>query len=548
MQALYLQNRSLAAANGQAVVTRAASGAKIVMAPGTHVGLNGTTVTSGVNIAEVPVVIMGDPDDANPRVNCIIRTSATAAVARLSLVRYRNITIETASTTALTDASTSRVWLDNVEVRGASGFETSSLWPITTGAPSAGTSNFWLTRSRVWRLGATLGNANRHPALVRASEFSRRMAGHTFVKNRWISKTEDGFTSANVTEGMGTTAASDLGSFEDLVVAYNDVRSIRFQGVIFSPASAATAGISPQNSSFRRILILNNLFERISETGGASDTSDLMFGFGDSSYAVMDTLVIEGNTVVGGAYNAFYNSMPVSTLAEVDTRNSITVRVRHANNATDRNASKQDDFSDPEVLAVRNALGPPESLKAGYAPVRVGCWPSHFGVNMEGHVDFSRSGTIANFRRDGGSGFVGLRGVQYASATTPGYTDDRSENGTDAGGGDYVPLPGSPLLNRITRGNSDRDWAGSVRLVNGASGALEAGGLFLTFAGGGVTASGTWGLAPQVILGFAGGDTEATGSWAVTVNAPTPFIGPRRYVSSGVRGSQISTYRGTVIR
>jgi hypothetical protein len=474
MQALYLQNRSLAAANGQAAVSRAASGARLVLAPGTHTGFAGTTVTSGVNVAEAPVRIIGDPDDPNPRANCIIRTGASAPVARIGLVRYQNVTIETASTFGLTDASTGRVWLDNVEVRGASGFENSTTWPIVTGAPAAGSINFYITRSRIWRLGVPLGNANRWPGLVRASEFSRRMLGTTFVRNRWIGKAEDGFTASLTQEGLGTLPVTDAVSLEDLVVAFNDMRFMRWAAITFSPASAAAAGISPQNSSQRRYLVLNNVFERISMTNNASDTTDAFFNWGESSYSVMDNIILEGNTFAGSGYNAFYNDPTPANLTDINTQTNITVRIRHANNATCRNASKQDDFSDPVANGIRVGLGPPESLKAGFRPACVGAWSVHFGCGMEAHVDFSRSGTFTNFRRDGGSGFVGLRGVQYAIPTTPGYADDRSENGTDVGGGDYTPIGGSPLLGRITRANSDRDLAGAARLVNGATGALEA--------------------------------------------------------------------------
>jgi hypothetical protein len=550
VQALYLANRTLAAANGQAAQTRSGDGARIVLATGTHTGFGTQAATSGFATAEIPIRVIGDPDDSNPRANCIVNTSGAAPNIRTTRLRVQNCTVQTNSSSSLTTGLT-YLFLDNVLVQGASSFESSTTWPLATTAPAAGQGNVFLTNSRIWRLGVAAYSGNRLISLARDTEHSRQYQGLCFVKNRWIGKTEDGFNAANAAEGYATFGTTDLTRLEDIVVAYNDVRFLRWD--FFTPAYAPSAisGVSPQLGRYRRYLVLNNVVERISGTAGVTPTTDKFFGIGEGFYSVIDNIIIEGNTFAGSNYNAFYCDPTPATVSDINTQTNIAVRIRHANNAADRNASKHDDFNDPTTSSVRAAAGAPESLKLGYRPACIDAWRTHYGVGMEGHIDFSRKGSV-NFRRDGGSGFVGLRGVQYpfGSPGDPLYTNDKSEAGDDLGGGDYTPQAGSPVLGRTRTGNSDRDFAGNTRVFNGAAGAIEgpSGGLVLTFNGGAVVSAGTWGLAPLKLLIFGGGDVVADGQWTVTIPAASVFSGPRRFFSSGLKESQIVKFTGTVIR
>jgi hypothetical protein len=474
--AIGLVNRTLAAANGQAAASRAADGAYAVLAAGVHANPGSTSISTTITSLEIPVRVIGDPEDSDPRANCILETAGTTPNLRVTRILFKDLTIRS-GTGVLGGSTILRMWFDNVEIRGKSGSEAATTFPVGSTAASGGTFNVSMTKTKMWRAGYTMGGANRFVGLLRACEMSRRGTGLCMVKNRWIGKAEDGFTSANTIEGFGhVPQTATLGGLEDTVLAYNDMRSIRWTGWSATPAPAAISGVSPQTARHRRHLILNNIYERISGTAGVSKTSDTMWTYGESTWVVMDTIIIEGNTIVGGGYNGFYSDPVPATLSDVNSQTNITVRIRHANNATDRNASKHDDFSDPTVVSIRNAAGLPESLKAGYRPACIGAWSVHFGVGMEAHVDFSRSGSV-NFRRDGGSGFVGLRGLQspFATPGSPLYANDASENGSDLGGGDYTPQPGSPLLGRVQRGNSDRDFLNGARLSGGASGAIESG-------------------------------------------------------------------------
>ena len=94
VQALYLANASLAAANGQGGQTRSADAARIVLAVGTHSDVGSTTITTGLTTAELPVRVEGDPDDANPRGNCILQTAAAGRRIRGTKAALSNLTVE----------------------------------------------------------------------------------------------------------------------------------------------------------------------------------------------------------------------------------------------------------------------------------------------------------------------------------------------------------------------------------------------------------------------------------------------------------------------
>jgi hypothetical protein len=393
------------------------------------------------------------------------------------------MTIRTQASQALNTNSVTQLWLDRVTLEGKAGQETANAVPFQMTAPNAATQWSWMvTGCKFWRSGNTLGASTRQIQLFRANEHTRRAAATVIVKNRVIPPAEDGFTNYTATFNQVGYAnpqqTVNLGHFEDWVVAYNDARSIRWIGLTRTPIPAALAGTS--KDQIRRHLILNNVFERVSGTftpGADSDTSQ--GGYGENEHVVMRDIIVEGNTFAGAAFNAFYNDPVPTTLAECDTQNNEAYNIRNANNAYDRQASKQDEFNDDTTRTVRRNNGFPTA--EGHRPQLTGAWSTHFGTDMEAVVDASRAESgPGNFLRDG----LGPRSVQFQpKLATVGWTNDACEKGSDQGLGDYRPMPGSPLLARIVRGNSDRDWANNVRLFNGAAGAIEASDVSLAVAG-----------------------------------------------------------------
>ncbi|MEY2883073.1 MAG: hypothetical protein RL490_797, partial [Pseudomonadota bacterium] len=121
IQAGYLANRTLPAANGLAAQTRSIDGMNIVVAPGTFT-LGATAITSGLATAEVPVRIIGDPDDANPRANCVYNLTVASANIRATRIKIDNLTMGL-GTNQIASSSTQLFILDRVTGQARTGLE-----------------------------------------------------------------------------------------------------------------------------------------------------------------------------------------------------------------------------------------------------------------------------------------------------------------------------------------------------------------------------------------------------------------------------------------
>jgi hypothetical protein len=476
------QSYTLPAANGQPSSSSDFSGLRVIVPAGVYNGLGSTIPNSG-NCAEIPVTIEGDPDDPDARNNVILDTETTGRNIRTTRLRYRRLTVRAAASQFLNTNTVAYVWLDNITLQGKAGSEASTTNPFSTAAGVPATQFAWtVTNSRIWRLAMQIGANTRQIMLFRANEHTSKARATVIVKNRVIPPAEDGITNYSSTFNQVGYAnpqqTVNIGHFEDWVVAYNDARSIRWEGLGRTPIPAALAGTS--KDQIRRHLILNNVFERVSGTFTPnSDTDTTQGGYGENEHVVMRDIIVEGNTFAGAGLNAFYNDPLPVTLADTDSQNNEAYNIRNANNAYDRQASKQDEFNDDTTRNIRRANGFPTA--DGHRPQLVGVWSTHFGTDAEAIVDSSRAESgPGNFLKDG----LGPRSVQFQpKLATVGWANDACERGSDQGLGDYTPMPGSPLLGRIIRGNSDRDWLGNPRLFNGAAGAIEAGGQSLVAQG-----------------------------------------------------------------
>lgn len=514
VQAMYLVNRTLSAANGGSSATRAADGLKIRLAVGTHVGMAGGSVTTGLTVTEIPVLVEGDPDDSDPRTNCIWQTGTTATV-RVPRMRLRRLNTQV-GTVALTGVTT-QWFLDDMTVSGKAGLETNTIYAFTA-TVTAGLANIFATKTKYWRTGSRLGSANGNVGLTRAVEHSRALNILAGVKNRFIPASEDatvvGVTGSYQTNGI-TGGTTDLGLAEDIVFAFCDARGC--SGQSWSPLAAAAATAGTSFLSYRRHAIVNNIFERI---GGYSGS---MASYGEDQTVTVSYVVMEGNTVVGDRWNAYYSDPDVATLTDVNTKYNEAFCIRHANNLFDWNPTKQDDFNDPQSTALRGGTN-------GYRPQMIFAWGPHNGVGLEAHIDTRRAAGANPFSRD----FDGVRATMPSTGTlAPGFTIDRSVLGTNAGLGDYTPTAGSPVLGRVTRGNSDRDFAGKTRLVGGAAGAIEPNIANLAPSGGllgDVSAVAALGLALPLAVRSAV-NALASGSpgvgWATTLGAAAGLLSSR---------------------
>lgn len=453
LQAGYLFSRALAAGNGGSAAVRSVDGYKIRLAAGTHAGIGATSVSTGITTSEIPVLVEGDPDDADPRSNCIIQT-ATSSNGRIIRMRLRKLRLE-CGTTPLIGSLTKLFWVDDIEIHGKAGLETNTTQALSAATSTAGEWGLCATRTKVGHTGYRFGAANLKVGLVRACENSRMVDGLCMVKNRFIPASEDTSITGDQNGYSCWTATADAASVEDIIIAFNDARGLSGSFMRTTPATAANAGTL--RDSHRRHVILNNLVERI----GASQSS--LASYGEDAHVTASYIIVEGNTVVGDRWNMYYSDPVPTTIAETNSQYNEAFCIRQANNAFDWQPSKQDNFSDPTTVAVRGTAD-------GYRPQMIHAWGPHHGAGFEANYDSQRAvGASNGFTRD----FDGLRCERAATPTLPGYAWDRSVLGTGAGLGDYTPFAGSPLLGRVVRGNSDRDFAGNARLANGAAGAFE---------------------------------------------------------------------------
>ena len=454
LAAMALVNRTLPEANGQAAQARSADGFQIVLAAGTHT--TGTTgIIFGIGNPEIPVRISGDPADSNPRARCIVQTSGQITL-RVSRSHWSRLRIEIGSTVL---CSMPLIFVDDCEFVGKAGQETNSASPFSA-APAAGQWGIGMVRSLYWRTGSSLSAGSTRLGLMRACETARPVGSVlAAVKNRVIPALEDGFTTPWTNPNFGAWPAPTLaGQVEDIIIAFNDLRSSR--GRICSEYLLPAALAGTPNPSLRRMTLLGNVVERI------GTHPEPLYGFGEDSSATMSYNIIEANSFIGERSNTFHSDPLPATLGEAGTLANQAFCNRIAGNVFDWLPTKHDQFNDPTTAALRGG-----GSATGYRPHLTEAWSMLYGVGHEANVDLRRVGGTDDWRLE----YHGRRSVSGAAAAPldPHYSDDRSAVGNDSGGGNYRPLAISPVAARAVRGNGDTDADGQTRRVPFAAGAFQ---------------------------------------------------------------------------
>ena len=455
IQAGYLNNRSLAAANGQPLKARSVDGLQIGLVAGTHPTPGATAITTGVTADESWLRVFGDPDNADSRANVVLQTAAGSQGFRLGRLMLANLTLEIGSNT-LSSAFPTYWALDNIEVRGKAGQETNTVYPASA-APPANQAVLWVTGCRYWRSGSAIqASSGFRPGLVRASEFSRRADAITLLTSKWL--VDATVTGAQTVSAGWQQTLGDVGSQEDVMFAGNDFRSTTSRAWLPARLDAAKAGTAID--SIRRNVFANNLVERI-----GSDPQPF-WSMGEDDLTTMTYNIIEGNSFAGERSNLLYSDPLPATAAETDSQTNTALVNRVANNAFDWAATKHDTFDDPTSRSLRVAASDPRAH--GYRPQAVGCWAALYGVGFDGNADFGRHGSAGNFQFE----YFGRRSFQ-AVGGTPLYASDRSKFGSNAGGGDYKPAAASLLIGRGLTAGSDRDRTNAVRPIPFSAGSSE---------------------------------------------------------------------------
>ena len=449
IQALYLANVSLPARNGWAADTARAMDWHVITLLAGVQPFGAGTVTSGANCNEGRLIIRGDPDNADPRANCILRSGTAAPgsrqVARLWL---ENLTVEQGQASF----GTGGMWhLENVEVRGKPGFETGNTTAAFSGSSPAGYANLTFCRSMWWKFDEPPVGSNRRVMLQRSTGVSR--VGEAIVYINGWKPVDPYFASRNTASAaaFGTWGVSAFPNSDAMVVG---CRADDWAGRFFSAGGAVSGGAGTQAdpTTFTRFAIVNGHCER-----AKGNDSERIWGVGEGSYEQIRDSVFEGCTLIGNGFNGFYNGgTNSSTLSAHADLGHVCNTVRNC--VFSRHAIKQDIFKQNGALT--------------------GSWNMLFGVGHSGNVHANRVTTDAANFQHAAWGIGAAVNTDYANVLAnyyEGFVDDQSDRSVaGTGGGDYRPGGGSVMLARGGPANLDVDVAGNARGAVHASGAFGA--------------------------------------------------------------------------
>lgn len=420
-QALHAANASLPAANGFSARSRVYDGAVITLAAGTH-NWGTQTVSTGATCDEARIIIQGDPDDADPRANCVLEAGSTVAM-RGNLGWIRNCTVAMGGTVFFPLNSGLRWMFSNCTMQGRAGQETATN-SLSSSAVSAGQWRYEYYNVRWWRYGSSIGgdSANSHAHTTRNVEFARGAFGKALVNARRI---QDATVPANGgTSAVGAwdfTAEGD-GAY-DCIVWNVESRGIRNTEGLSVPNNRVGTATPSNPRQVRRYAVVNLLLER-TNLGGIIGNPLAMVGTGDE---VVHDCILEGCTVVGQRINWCYNDASDGVTDLPKTGNVVR------NSHFDRLPTKHD-------------------TNAPTNPAAIGAWSVLYGVGYEGSTFMNRV-TSAGFEHE----FFGIRSTRDPSteanpgpgnnAGWPSFVEDRSQfqSGPKDGWGDYRTLSGSPL-------------------------------------------------------------------------------------------------------
>ncbi len=444
LQAIYLQNYTLPARNGWAADTaRAADWATIWLAEGVQ-AIGTANVSFGLNCNEGCVAIRGEMAVGKTRGDYILRTgSADHGVKRVARLWFEDLTVEQGE----------KNWggiplghLENVEVRGKSGFETATAQTLFNTTPLAGYAHFSFCRSTYWKwgLGAGTGNSNMRILLARSSWLTRPSVGIVTVN---CDKPDDGFydRKAGVSPAFdgwntATSSATDAMLWGNRALAWDG------GGVGKSGAKESGAGTSADPYVYRRLAVVNNVVELV----GPTNAGARMFRLGAVPEQLLDS-VIEGNTFAGNGFNGFYDG------GKDVGAGGPTVVLHHDGNAVRNN------------LFSRHVIKGDLFLSDG---TLTGNWPHLYGVDYAANLNGNQNSAPSTFQYS----FFGV-GSQVDTdygAVSPawfGFVDPQYNDGD--GWGDYTPDAGSRLLGRGVAACIDVDAYGAARGAVHASGAVE---------------------------------------------------------------------------
>lgn len=446
IQALYLANTSLPARNGWvADSARSMDWHVITVASGTH-NWGVAAVTSGANCNEGRLILRGDPDNANPKANCIVQSPPSAPGSKGAQRWWlENLTVEMGGFSF----GGGGMWhLENVETRGKAGYETGNSTTAFSGTSPNGYANLSMCLSTWWKFDQQAAGSSHRFLLQRSCGTSRNAEAVVHINGY---KPVDPYFPSRDSSSYAAFGTWGTYAFSNTDAMVWGCTAMDWAGRFMSCSGARSSGDGSDTNidTFTRYAIVNSLCER---SRGSSDQR--IWSIGEGSVEQIQDSIFEGNTLHGNGVNGFYQGGGASkTISLSHIGNSLR------NNVFGRTAIKQDIFKQ---------LG---SMTAA--------WEALFGVGYAGNVNGNMNdpGTAINFQY----AWFGLNAyidTSYAAqgSNALGFISDKSDYGPEAttgtGNGDYRPALGSPLIGRGSVASIDRYANGTVRGMTHSAGAM----------------------------------------------------------------------------
>lgn len=447
LQAMFLANVALPPANGLSGGTRSCDWWEVVLAAGQVHEAGALNVSFGLGAKEGFLVVRGDPDDPDPRANCVLRAMDTTAPSlRNARWWFEDLRIELGGTPLIQIVGFTRI--NRVDVRGRPGFESSGTSLFSSGTTGQNGLGTFVATDFTWlAYGSGTAASSIRPLLMRAGRVaaSRYHRGLCLVNIEAVRDPTVDYLATGSTYDFGGVQAESSGVLTADQIAWG-LMSIHNNGRFYVPGAAEGSGVNGTEAAplvYRRLAMVNCLCVRSGPNVGFKHIQ-----IGENAWNRQEDCLWEGLTFVGQR-TSFHNDPPNHDGDLVQT--GVVVR----NSFFDRIASKSDTF--PTASANR-----------------LGSWELHYGVGFEGLVVGERGGNGGIFLFE----FYGLKNYQAdmfpgaGTASIAGFVDDQSNWGPHAAtpgddgvgpgvGGDYRPT--AALMRRGVAGNVDVDFAGRAR-------------------------------------------------------------------------------------
>lgn len=442
LSALYAKNYKMPARNGWAEITtnRAMDFVQVVVAPGVHPF---GTEAEGLNARthEGYITISGDPDDTDPRANCILRAEGTATGKSRSLRWwFDTLSVEMDDTKWMNGSY--MMHAENCEFRNISGDEAGFASSVFNAGSPLGYARYSMCGSTWWKNGTELLGSNRRFSLLRSCEVTRP---HEAMVQINVTKPDDGFWDRS-TALPAFTGYSTVNT--DSMIWGCAAYDWPGNGVDWAGSRESGANTIADPYIVSCFAVVNTLVEGVNVAQQARG-----FRIG-ASPAMAKDWIVEGVALLGTGTNGFYDGG-----VDTNKNNASEVRLDHSGNRVvnsvfARHAIKGD------IFCTNSAL--------------VGNWPQMYGVGRIGNVNANRHVSEASNFQFAYHGLNSDTNLDYANTLVPnypGFVDDQSSAGD--GWGDYHPDAGSRLLQRGSVASIDVDAGGTTRGAVFDTGAFE---------------------------------------------------------------------------